>query len=43
MGAQVIGTELAKCMVTEYLSLTYDPNSRSKEKVERIVEFENSK
>ena len=43
MGAQVIGTELAKCMVTEYLSLTYDPNSRSKEKVERIVDFENGK
>ena len=43
MGAQVIGTELAKCMVTEYLSLTYDPNSRSREKVERIVDFENGK
>jgi len=41
MGAQVVGTELAKCMVAEYLSLTYDPNSRSQPKVERIVEFEN--
>lgn len=40
MGSQVIGIELAKCMVKEYLSLCFDPNSRSKEKVERIVEYE---
>ena len=40
MGSQVIGIELAKCMVKEYLSLCFDPNSRSKEKVDRIVEFE---
>ncbi len=42
MGAQVVGIELAKCMVKEYLSLTYDPNSRSKDKVDRITEFENA-
>ncbi len=42
MGAQVVGIELAKCMVKEYLSLTYDPNSRSKDKVDRITEFENT-
>ncbi len=40
IGAQVVGLELAKCMVREYLSLTYDPNSRSKDKVERICEYE---
>ena len=42
MGSQVVGIELAKCMVKEYLSCTYDPNSRSAPKVERICEFENS-
>ncbi|BEU88883.1 ribose 5-phosphate isomerase B [Selenomonas sp. TAMA-11512] len=40
MGSQVVGIELAKCFVKEYLSLTYDPNSRSAKKVERITEFE---
>ncbi len=40
MGSQVVGIELAKCMVKEYLSLTFDPNSRSKNKVDRIVSFE---
>jgi len=40
IGSQVVGLELAKCMVKEYLSLTYDPNSRSKDKVERILEYE---
>lgn len=41
MGAQVVGIELAKCMLKEYLSLTYDQNSRSRDKVQRIVDFEN--
>jgi ribose 5-phosphate isomerase RpiB len=36
-----IGEKLAECMVAEYLSCTYDPNSRSKDKVQRIVDFEN--
>ncbi len=40
IGSQVVGLELAKCMVKEYLSLTYDPNSRSKDKVERICRYE---
>ena len=40
MGAQVVGIELAKCMVKEYLSVTYDPNSRSASKIERIYEYE---
>ena len=41
MGSQVIGVQLAKTMVKEYLSCTYDENSRSKDKVQRIVDFEN--
>ena len=40
MGAQVTGIESAKCFVKEYLGLTYDPNSRSKEKVDRIISYE---
>ena len=41
MGAQVVGVELAKCMIKEYLSYSFDPNSRSYEKVKRIADFEN--
>ncbi|MBQ6385224.1 MAG: RpiB/LacA/LacB family sugar-phosphate isomerase [Lachnospiraceae bacterium] len=40
MGAQVTGIELAKCLVKEYLGLTFDPNSRSGSKVARICEYE---
>lgn len=40
MGAQVTGIELAKCMVKEYLNNSFDPNSRSAPKVERILEYE---
>ena len=43
MGSQVVGIELAKCMVKEYLSHTYSENSRSHVKVQRIVDFENGK
>ena len=42
MGAQVVGIELAKCMVNEYLSCTFDPNGRSGAKVQRITDFENA-
>lgn len=42
LGSQVVGIELAKCIIKEYLSLSYDPNTRSKDKVNRIVDFENS-
>ncbi len=42
MGSQVMGIELAKCIIKEYLNLTFDPNSRSKDKVARITEFENA-
>lgn len=40
LGSQVTGIELAKCLVKEYLSLTYDPNCRSAAKVERILDYE---
>ena len=43
MGSQVVGIELAKCIVKEYLSQTYSENSRSHVKVQRIVDFENGK
>lgn len=41
IGAQVTGVKKAEVMLKEYLSCTYDPNCRSKEKVERIVQYEN--
>lgn len=40
MGSQVIGIELAKCIVKEYLGCTYDPNCRSADKIARICEYE---
>jgi len=40
MGSQVMGIELAKCLVKEYLGLSFDPNSRSKAKVDRIISYE---
>lgn len=41
MGSQVIGIQLAKELVKEYLSVKWDPNCRSVDKVQRIVDFEN--
>jgi ribose 5-phosphate isomerase B len=41
MGAQVIGIELAKCLVKEYLSAAFDPKSRSMPKIQRIYDYEN--
>ena len=40
LGSQVVGNELAKCIVKEYLSVTYDENSRSAPKLARIYEYE---
>lgn len=40
LGAQVTGIETAKCLVKEYLGLSFDPNSRSKPKVDRIIAYE---
>jgi ribose 5-phosphate isomerase B len=39
-GAQVMGIELAKCLLKEYLSCHFDPSSRSGPKVSRITEYE---
>ena len=41
MGSQVIGINLAKELVREYLSVEWDPNCRSVDKVQRIIDFEN--
>ena len=40
MGAQVIGVEVAKCLLSEYLGHTYDAASRSAPKVAAIHEYE---
>lgn len=40
LGAQVTGIQSAECLVEEYLSHTFDPESRSKVKVDRILEYE---
>ena len=40
MGSQVTGIEVAKMMVREYLTHSFDPESRSGSKVRRIVELE---
>lgn len=39
-GAQVIGPEVAKVLLTKYLSLTFDVAGRSREKVAAIVDYE---
>lgn len=41
MGSQVIGIQLAKELVREYLSVKWEPNCRSEDKVQRIIDFEN--
>lgn len=40
MGARVIGPELAKRLVTEWLGYTFDPSSASAAKVAHITEYE---
>ena len=40
LGAQVIGAELAKCFIKEYLSVEFDPAGRSGPKVEAITAYE---
>jgi len=40
LGSQVTGIELAKCLVEQYLSVTFDPKSRSVPKIARITEYE---
>ena len=41
MGSQVVGINLAQELVKEYLSVEWDPNCRSYNKVQRIIDFEN--
>lgn len=40
MGSQVLGIELAKCFVKEYLGVEFDPAGRSGPKVDAIVQYE---
>jgi ribose 5-phosphate isomerase B len=40
MGAQVIGPELAKTLVTIWMNAEYTPGGRSEPKVRRICEYE---
>ncbi|WP_406609930.1 ribose-5-phosphate isomerase [Planctomonas psychrotolerans] len=42
MGQRVVGLELAKKLVTEWLSYTFDPTSSSAEKVDAIGSYETS-
>ena len=39
-GSQVTGVQLAQELLKEYLKHTFDPESRSKPKVDRICEYE---
>lgn len=39
-GAQIIGYEVAKCLLETYLNQTFDQHSRSLPKVKRIEEYE---
>lgn len=41
-GARVIGVELAKKIVTEWLGYTFDPQSNSAPKVAQITDYEHS-
>ncbi len=41
MGAQVVGIKLAECILKEYLSVEWDPNCRSVDKVQAIYDYEN--
>ncbi|MHB8129927.1 MAG: RpiB/LacA/LacB family sugar-phosphate isomerase [Mobilitalea sp.] len=40
LGAQIMGIEVAKGCIKEYLNATYDPDSRSAPKIERILDYE---
>ena len=40
MGARVIGSELAKKIVDEWVGLQFDPNGRSGPKVREIMNIE---
>ena len=40
MGAQVVGPELAKTLVTIWMESEYEPGGRSEPKIQRIFEYE---
>ena len=40
IGSQVVGVKSAEVFLEEYLKNDFDPNSRSKDKVARICEYE---
>lgn len=40
LGAQTIGTEVAKCLVEIWLSSVYTPDGPSEPKIQRIYEYE---
>jgi len=40
LGSQVVGIELAKCFIKEYLEQQFDPAGRSGPKVNAITDFE---
>jgi len=40
LGAQVIGTELAKTLVTIWMNAEYTPGGRSEPKIQRICDYE---
>ena len=41
MGSQVVGIKLAECILKEYLSVEWDPNCRSVDKVQAVYDYEN--
>ena len=41
MGSQVVGIKLAECILKEYLSVEWDPNCRSVDKVRAVYDYEN--
>jgi ribose 5-phosphate isomerase B len=43
MGSQVIGPELAKTLVTIWMSCEYTPGGRSEPKIRRILEYDRSR
>jgi ribose 5-phosphate isomerase B len=40
MGAQVVGPELAKTLLTIWMESEYEPGGRSEPKIQRIYEYE---
>jgi len=43
LGAQVIGIELAKSLVTRWLGVEYVPGGRSASKIQRIYDYSGDK